>query len=155
MKNQKRKMPSLIIPDIIQVILCHPETVISCQWFFSLCVLSYRQNRRSAIKHSQSGDVSQATQRLKGRKKLQRGLSEDVPYCTRPQVRGRTLGRTLAKRLPRRWQRRHSSSHSLQESVELKQVDNISDTDEYLSLDGHGRAASLPRLNAEYYVSSL
>uniref|UniRef100_A0A674PPN6 Voltage-dependent N-type calcium channel subunit alpha n=1 Tax=Takifugu rubripes TaxID=31033 RepID=A0A674PPN6_TAKRU len=37
------------------------------------------------------------------------------------------------------------------ESVELKQVDNISDTDEYLSLDGHGRAASLPRLNAEYY----
>eukprot|EP00066_Takifugu_rubripes_P013491 XP_011602757.1 PREDICTED: voltage-dependent N-type calcium channel subunit alpha-1B isoform X2 [Takifugu rubripes] len=80
------------------------------------------QTRRSAIKHSQSGDVSQATQRLKGRKKLQRGLSEDVPYCTRPQ-----------------------------ESVELKQVDNISDTDEYLSLDGHGRAASLPRLNAEYY----
>ncbi|XP_056873987.1 LOW QUALITY PROTEIN: voltage-dependent N-type calcium channel subunit alpha-1B [Takifugu flavidus] len=82
------------------------------------------QTRRSAIKHSQSGDVSQATQRLKGRKKLQRGLSEDVPYCTRPQ-----------------------------ESVELKQVDNISDTDEYLSLDGHGRAASLPRLNAEYYRS--
>ncbi|CAG13630.1 unnamed protein product, partial [Tetraodon nigroviridis] len=40
------------------------------------------------------------------------------------------------------------------ETVELKQVDNPSDTDEYLSLDGQGRAASLPRLNAEYYVRS-
>lgn len=43
-------------------------------------------------------------------------------------------------------------SSFFQETVELKQVDDISDTDEYLSLDGHGRAASLPRLNAEYHV---
>uniref|UniRef100_A0A665XB59 Voltage-dependent N-type calcium channel subunit alpha n=1 Tax=Echeneis naucrates TaxID=173247 RepID=A0A665XB59_ECHNA len=41
----------------------------------------------------------------------------------------------------------------LQELVELKQVDNISDTEGYPSLEGHYRAASLPRLNAEYYVS--
>ncbi|XP_056258885.1 voltage-dependent N-type calcium channel subunit alpha-1B isoform X2 [Seriola aureovittata] len=81
-------------------------------------------NQRSAIKHSQSGDVSQAAQRPKGRRKLQRGQSEDVPYSTRPQ-----------------------------EVVELKQVENISDTEEYPSLEGHYRAASLPRLNAEYYRS--
>ncbi|XP_035464086.2 voltage-dependent N-type calcium channel subunit alpha-1B isoform X2 [Scophthalmus maximus] len=79
-------------------------------------------NQRSAIKHSQSGDVSQATQRPTGRRKLQRGQSEDVTYSTRPQ-----------------------------ELVELKQVENISDSEEYPSLEGHSRAASLPRLNAEYY----
>ncbi|XP_078126806.1 voltage-dependent N-type calcium channel subunit alpha-1B isoform X1 [Sander vitreus] len=82
-------------------------------------------NKRSAIKHSQSGDVSQAAQqRPKGRRKLQRGQSEDVPYSTRPQ-----------------------------EFVELKQVENISDTEGYPILEGHCRAASLPRLNAEYYRS--
>ncbi|KAI3361703.1 hypothetical protein L3Q82_002061 [Scortum barcoo] len=79
-------------------------------------------NQRSAIKHSQSGDVSQSAQRPKGRRKLQRGQSEDVPYSTRPQ-----------------------------EQVELKQVENISDTEAYPSLEGHCKAASLPRLNAEYY----
>ncbi|XP_068588556.1 voltage-dependent N-type calcium channel subunit alpha-1B-like isoform X2 [Cebidichthys violaceus] len=82
-------------------------------------------NQRSAIKHSQSGDVSQAAQqRPKVRRKLQRGQSEDVPYSTRPQ-----------------------------EFVELKQVENISDAEDYPSLEGHCRAASLPRLNAEYYRS--
>ncbi|XP_045922258.1 voltage-dependent N-type calcium channel subunit alpha-1B isoform X2 [Micropterus dolomieu] len=81
-------------------------------------------NQRSAIKHSQSGDISQAAQRPKGRRKLQRGQSEDVSYSTRPQ-----------------------------ELVELQQVENISDTEGYPSLEGHCRAASLPRLNAEYYRS--
>ncbi|KAM7393228.1 hypothetical protein PAMA_008058 [Pampus argenteus] len=79
-------------------------------------------NQRSAIKHSQSGDVSQAALRPKGRRKLQRGQSEDVPYSTRPQ-----------------------------ELVEMKQVENVSDTEGYPGLEGHCRAASLPRLNAEYY----
>ncbi|XP_041825615.1 voltage-dependent N-type calcium channel subunit alpha-1B [Melanotaenia boesemani] len=81
-------------------------------------------NQRSAIKHSQSGDVSQAAQRPTARRKLQRGQSEDVHYSTRHQ-----------------------------EVVELKQVENISETDGYPSLEGHCRAASLPRLNAEYYRS--
>ncbi|XP_037548002.1 probable voltage-dependent N-type calcium channel subunit alpha-1B [Nematolebias whitei] len=79
-------------------------------------------NQRSNIKHSQSGDVSQAAQRQKTRRRLQRGQSEDVQYSVRPQ-----------------------------ESFEPKQVENISDTEGYLSLEDHGRAASLPRLNAEYY----
>ncbi|XP_063745485.1 voltage-dependent N-type calcium channel subunit alpha-1B isoform X2 [Eleginops maclovinus] len=80
-------------------------------------------NQRSVIKHSQSGDVSQmAQQRPKVRRKLQRGQSEDVPYTTRPQ-----------------------------EFVELKKVEDISDSEAYPSLEGHCRAASLPRLNAEYY----
>lgn len=35
----------------------------------------------------------------------------------------------------------------------MKQVENISDTEGYPDLEGHCRAASLPRLNAEYYVS--
>ncbi|XP_068190313.1 voltage-dependent N-type calcium channel subunit alpha-1B-like isoform X2 [Antennarius striatus] len=81
-------------------------------------------NQRSAMRHSQSGDVSQATQRPKGRRKLQRGQSEDVPYSSKPQ-----------------------------EVVELKPVENSSDLEGYPSLEGHCRAASLPRLNAEYYRS--
>uniref|UniRef100_A0A3Q1HDQ3 Voltage-dependent N-type calcium channel subunit alpha n=1 Tax=Anabas testudineus TaxID=64144 RepID=A0A3Q1HDQ3_ANATE len=79
-------------------------------------------NQRNAMKHSQSGDVSQAAQK---QRKLQRGQSEDVPYFTRPQ-----------------------------EQVEVKQVENTSDTEGYPTMEGHCRAASLPRLNAEYYVSS-
>ncbi|KAM6902920.1 putative voltage-dependent N-type calcium channel subunit alpha-1B [Xenentodon cancila] len=80
--------------------------------------------QRNVIKHSQSGDVSQAAQRPKGRRKLQRGQSEDVQYFTKPQ-----------------------------ELVELKQVENLSDTEGYPILESHCRAASLPRLNAEYYRS--
>ncbi|XP_030005055.1 voltage-dependent N-type calcium channel subunit alpha-1B-like [Sphaeramia orbicularis] len=85
---------------------------------------STAKKQLSVIKHSQSGDVSQAAQRPKGRRKLQRGQSEDVPYSSRPQ-----------------------------ELVELKQVENISDSEGYPPLEGHCRAASLPRLNAEYYRS--
>ncbi|XP_057674671.1 voltage-dependent N-type calcium channel subunit alpha-1B isoform X4 [Corythoichthys intestinalis] len=79
-------------------------------------------DQKTYIKHSQSGDVCQVALRPKGRRKLQRGQSEDVQYSTRPQ-----------------------------EVVEMKPVENISDTEMYPSLEGHGRAASLPRLNAEYY----
>ncbi|XP_034096054.1 voltage-dependent N-type calcium channel subunit alpha-1B-like isoform X2 [Gymnodraco acuticeps] len=82
-------------------------------------------NQTRVIKHSQSGDVSQmAQQRPKVRRKLQRGQSEDVPYTTRPQ-----------------------------EFVELTKVEDVSDSEAYPSLEGHCRAASLPRLNAEYYRS--
>ncbi|KAF3702286.1 Voltage-dependent N-type calcium channel subunit alpha-1B Brain calcium channel III [Channa argus] len=79
-------------------------------------------SQKSPIKHSQSGDFSQAAQRPKGRKKLQRGQSEDVPYSTKPKG-----------------------------LLELKQVENTSDTERCPNLEGHCRAASLPRLNAEYY----
>ncbi|XP_067341309.1 voltage-dependent N-type calcium channel subunit alpha-1B isoform X4 [Channa argus] len=81
-------------------------------------------SQKSPIKHSQSGDFSQAAQRPKGRKKLQRGQSEDVPYSTKPKG-----------------------------LLELKQVENTSDTERCPNLEGHCRAASLPRLNAEYYRS--
>lgn len=77
--------------------------------------------QRTAMKHSQSGDVLQSALKPKGRRKLQRGQSEDVPY-SRPQ-----------------------------EVVELKPVENVSDNEAYPAMDGHCRAASLPRLNAEYY----
>ncbi|XP_075993878.1 voltage-dependent N-type calcium channel subunit alpha-1B-like isoform X2 [Genypterus blacodes] len=82
-------------------------------------------NHRSSIRHSQSGDVSQAAQRPKGRRTLQRGQSEDVPYCPPPQ-----------------------------EMVELQAVESSSDTEGYPALEGQFRAASLPRLNAEYYRRS-
>ncbi|XP_061555479.1 voltage-dependent N-type calcium channel subunit alpha-1B isoform X1 [Phycodurus eques] len=81
-------------------------------------------DQKSSIKHSQSGDVCQAALRPKGRRKLQRGQSEDVQCSLRPQ-----------------------------EVVEMKPVENISDTEIYPALEDHGRAASLPRLNAEYYRS--
>lgn len=117
-----------------------------------------RVNQRSAIKHSQSGDVSQATQRPTGRRKLQRGQSEDVTYSTRPQVQKHTTenSRRLIHML---YPTNLIHTRVLlflfsprQELVELKQVENISDSEEYPSLEGHSRAASLPRLNAEYYV---
>lgn len=121
-----------------------------------VCVCTYRPNKRSAIKHSQSGDVSQAAYRPKGRRKLQRGQSEDVPYPTRPQV-------LLLLRLPLLQLLSLSISCCcirppllalcFQEAVERKRVENVSDNEAYPSLEGQGRAASLPRLNAEYYVS--
>uniref|UniRef100_A0A7N8XQE1 Voltage-dependent N-type calcium channel subunit alpha n=1 Tax=Mastacembelus armatus TaxID=205130 RepID=A0A7N8XQE1_9TELE len=92
--------------------------------FTSSCMSINRLNQRSAIKHSQSGDVSQAAQRPKGQRKLQRGQSEDVPYVT-----------------------------ETQEMVRLKQGENVADAEGHPGLEGHCRAASLPRLNAEYYRS--
>ncbi|XP_037835455.1 voltage-dependent N-type calcium channel subunit alpha-1B [Kryptolebias marmoratus] len=81
-------------------------------------------DQRSNIKHSQSGDVSQAAQRPRTRRWLQRGQSEDVQ---------RSAGR--------------------QEPSEPRQAENVSDAEGLPSLEGHGRAASLPRLNAEYHRS--
>nr|XP_061836742.1 voltage-dependent N-type calcium channel subunit alpha-1B isoform X2 [Nerophis lumbriciformis] len=91
-------------------------------------------DQKSSIKHSQSGDVSQAALRPKGRRKLQRGQSEDVPCSTRPQVHQDVVFR-------------------LQDAVEMKPVENMSDREALSGLEGHGRASSLPRLNAEFYRS--
>ncbi|XP_055369528.1 voltage-dependent N-type calcium channel subunit alpha-1B isoform X3 [Betta splendens] len=82
------------------------------------------KKQMNAIKHSRSGDFFQAAQKPKAQRKLHRGQSEDVPYAIEPQ-----------------------------ECVEVKHVENTSDTEGYPSLEGHYRAASLPRLNAEYYRS--
>ncbi|MED6280538.1 hypothetical protein CHARACLAT_011862 [Characodon lateralis] len=82
-------------------------------------------NKRSNIKHSQSGDFSQAAGRHKARRRLQRGQSEDVQYSSRAQ----------------------------EHQADPKPGENISDSEGYPSLEGHARAASLPRLNAEYHRS--
>ncbi|CAB1332641.1 unnamed protein product, partial [Coregonus sp. 'balchen'] len=37
------------------------------------------------------------------------------------------------------------------ESVEMRQVDNDADIEGYFGLEGHGRAASMPRLDSQYY----
>uniref|UniRef100_A0A096ME86 Voltage-dependent N-type calcium channel subunit alpha n=1 Tax=Poecilia formosa TaxID=48698 RepID=A0A096ME86_POEFO len=81
-------------------------------------------NQRTSIKHSQSGDFSPAAARLKPRRRLQRGQSEDVHRCSRAQER-------QADPKP----------------------ENMSDTEGRPGLEGHARAASLPRLNAEYHRS--
>uniref|UniRef100_A0A3Q0SV45 Voltage-dependent N-type calcium channel subunit alpha n=1 Tax=Amphilophus citrinellus TaxID=61819 RepID=A0A3Q0SV45_AMPCI len=107
-----------------QALSPEPETKPEASRSMTTTNTSINKDTLSAIKHSQSGDVSQASQRPKGRRKLQRGQSEDVQYLTRPH-----------------------------EQVELKEVENTSDTEAYPSLEGHCRAASLPRLNAEYYRS--
>lgn len=41
-----------------------------------------------------------------------------------------------------------------EQRADPKPVENVSDSEGYPSLEGHTRAASLPRLNAEYHVSS-
>lgn len=61
---------------------CWQHPILQSVFFFL-----HRLNHRTAIKHSQSGDVSQASQRPKSRRKLQRGQSEDVQNLTRPQVK--------------------------------------------------------------------
>ncbi|KAM6975193.1 voltage-dependent N-type calcium channel subunit alpha-1B isoform 3-T3 [Tautogolabrus adspersus] len=116
------KQPPTTQPEPEVKLVALPSTTITATTVTTSATRDTILNQRSGIKHSQSGDVSQAAQRPKGRRKLQRGQSEDVPYSTRPQ-----------------------------ELVELKQVENISDSEGYPSLEGHSRAASLPRLNAEYY----
>uniref|UniRef100_A0A8C8GND0 Voltage-dependent N-type calcium channel subunit alpha n=1 Tax=Oncorhynchus tshawytscha TaxID=74940 RepID=A0A8C8GND0_ONCTS len=40
-----------------------------------------------------------------------------------------------------------------QEPVEMRQVKNGADLEGYFGLEGHGRAASMPRLDSQYYVS--
>ncbi|XP_029624992.1 voltage-dependent N-type calcium channel subunit alpha-1B isoform X4 [Salmo trutta] len=79
---------------------------------------------RSAMKESVSGDqLSQEGQRSStSSRTLQRGQSEDVPYSIKPQ-----------------------------ESVEMRQVENGADLEGYFGLEGHGRAASMPRLDSQYY----
>ncbi|XP_054896571.1 voltage-dependent N-type calcium channel subunit alpha-1B isoform X2 [Poeciliopsis prolifica] len=81
-------------------------------------------NQRTSIKHSQSGDFSPAAARLKPRRRLQRGQSEDVHHYSRAQER-------QADPKP----------------------ENLSDAEGRPGLEGHPRAASLPRLNAEYHRS--
>ncbi|XP_032426013.1 voltage-dependent N-type calcium channel subunit alpha-1B-like isoform X9 [Xiphophorus hellerii] len=81
-------------------------------------------NQRTSIKHSQSGDFSPVAARLKPRRRLQRGQSEDVHFCSRAQER-------QADPKP----------------------ENMSDSEGRPGLESHARAASLPRLNAEYHRS--
>ncbi|XP_024917791.1 voltage-dependent N-type calcium channel subunit alpha-1B-like isoform X6 [Cynoglossus semilaevis] len=86
-------------------------------------------NQRNCIKHSQSGDFSQGAQRPKPQRILQRGQSEDVPYTTRTQ------------------------EQDVVDVPELTEGENLSDAEGYPNLGSPYRAASLPRLNAEYYRS--
>ncbi|XP_030625015.1 voltage-dependent N-type calcium channel subunit alpha-1B [Chanos chanos] len=80
----------------------------------------------SAMKKSPSGDMPQEALQQRSRMSIQRGQSEDVP-----------------------------NSAKSQELVEMTEMENDSDVGGYSTLDGHGRAASMPRLNAEFQRSHL
>ncbi|XP_072309317.1 voltage-dependent N-type calcium channel subunit alpha-1B-like [Eucyclogobius newberryi] len=115
--------PAAISTSICTVTSSNTATAAAAPTFSAATYRETTCRQRSAIKHSQSGDVCQAVQGPRARRRLQRGQSEDMPSSSRPQI------------------------HS-QELVEMKPVE--SDSEGYPLLEGQ-RAASLPRLNAEYY----
>ncbi|XP_051536382.1 probable voltage-dependent N-type calcium channel subunit alpha-1B isoform X3 [Myxocyprinus asiaticus] len=88
------------------------------------------QNQNSAMKKSSSGDTPQVdtpqVAQETNRKTVQRVQSDDVPY-----------------------------TYKSQELVEMSDMENDSDIGGYPVLEGHGRAASMPRLNAGIQRSHL
>ncbi|XP_026052235.1 voltage-dependent N-type calcium channel subunit alpha-1B-like isoform X3 [Carassius auratus] len=84
------------------------------------------QSQSSAMKKSPSGDIPQEVTQEANRRPLQRGQSEDVP-----------------------------NTYRSQEFVEMTDMENDSDVGGYPVLEGHGRAASMPRLNAGFQRSHL
>ncbi|XP_058615170.1 voltage-dependent N-type calcium channel subunit alpha-1B isoform X9 [Onychostoma macrolepis] len=79
------------------------------------------QSQSSAMKKSPSGDIPQEVTQEANRRPVQRGQSEDVP-----------------------------NTYRSQELVEMTDMENDSDGGGYPVLEGHGRAASMPRLNAGF-----
>ncbi|KTG33779.1 hypothetical protein cypCar_00006981 [Cyprinus carpio] len=79
------------------------------------------QSQSSAMKTSPSGDIPQEVTQEAKRRPVQRGQSEDVP-----------------------------NTYRSQELVEMTDMENDSDVGRYPVLEGHGRAASMPRLNAGF-----
>ncbi|XP_042603674.1 voltage-dependent N-type calcium channel subunit alpha-1B isoform X10 [Cyprinus carpio] len=84
------------------------------------------QSQSSAMKTSPSGDIPQEVTQEAKRRPVQRGQSEDVP-----------------------------NTYRSQELVEMTDMENDSDVGRYPVLEGHGRAASMPRLNAGFQRSHL
>ncbi|XP_016141680.1 voltage-dependent N-type calcium channel subunit alpha-1B-like [Sinocyclocheilus grahami] len=84
------------------------------------------QSQSSAMKTSPSGDIPQEVTQEANRRPVQRGQSVDVP-----------------------------NTYRSQELVEMTDMENDSDVGGYPVLEGHGRAASMPRLNAGFQRSHL
>ncbi|XP_016403744.1 probable voltage-dependent N-type calcium channel subunit alpha-1B [Sinocyclocheilus rhinocerous] len=84
------------------------------------------QSQSSAMKKSPSGGIPQEVTQEVNRRPVQRGQSEDVP-----------------------------NTYRSQELVEMTDMENDSDVGGYPVLEGHGRAASMPRLNAGFQRSHL
>uniref|UniRef100_A0A672MU23 Voltage-dependent N-type calcium channel subunit alpha n=1 Tax=Sinocyclocheilus grahami TaxID=75366 RepID=A0A672MU23_SINGR len=82
------------------------------------------QSQSSAMKTSPSGDIPQEVTQEANRRPVQRGQSVDVP-----------------------------NTYRSQELVEMTDMENDSDVGGYPVLEGHGRAASMPRLNAGFQVN--
>uniref|UniRef100_A0A671NVM1 Voltage-dependent N-type calcium channel subunit alpha n=1 Tax=Sinocyclocheilus anshuiensis TaxID=1608454 RepID=A0A671NVM1_9TELE len=82
------------------------------------------QSQSSAMKTSPSGDIPQEVTQEANRRPVQRGQSEDVP-----------------------------NTYRSQELVEMTDMENDSDVGGYPVLEGHSRAASMPRLNAGFQVN--
>ncbi|XP_016085063.1 voltage-dependent N-type calcium channel subunit alpha-1B-like [Sinocyclocheilus grahami] len=84
------------------------------------------QSQSSAMKKSPSGGIPQEVTQEVNRRPVQWGQSEDVP-----------------------------NTYRSQELVEMTDMENDSDVGGYPVLEGHGRAASMPRLNAGFQRSHL
>ncbi|KAI4902644.1 hypothetical protein NFI96_028704 [Prochilodus magdalenae] len=82
------------------------------------------QSQSSTMKKSPSEDASQEGVLQRSRNSVQRVHSEDMPNTGKPQ-----------------------------ELVEMTDMENDSDVGGFSSLEGHGRAASMPRLSAGFQVS--
>ncbi|XP_048022435.1 voltage-dependent N-type calcium channel subunit alpha-1B isoform X7 [Megalobrama amblycephala] len=84
------------------------------------------QSQSSGMKKFPSGGIPQEAAQEANRRPVQRGQSEDVP-----------------------------NTYRSQELVEMSDMENDSDVGGYPVLEGHGRAASMPRLNAGFQRSHL
>ncbi len=131
-------------------------------YFFILLYVCHRQSQSSATKKSPSGDIPQEVTQEANRRPVQRGQSEDVPNTYRSQVIWPLLviHESVLFKL-------HVSDiyrsvkqclfclalRASQELVEMTDMENDSDGGGYPVLEGHGRAASMPRLNAGFQVN--
>ncbi|XP_072517638.1 voltage-dependent N-type calcium channel subunit alpha-1B isoform X2 [Salminus brasiliensis] len=84
------------------------------------------QSQSSVMKKFPSEDMLQEGRQQRSRNTVQRGHSEDMPNATKPQ-----------------------------ELVEMTDMENDTDVGCFSTLEGHGRAASMPRLSAGFQRSHL
>ncbi|XP_035382876.1 voltage-dependent N-type calcium channel subunit alpha-1B isoform X5 [Electrophorus electricus] len=84
------------------------------------------QSRRSAMKPHSPGETAREEKQQRGRLSVQRGRSEDMPNTSKPQ-----------------------------ELVEMTNMENDSDLGAFSTLEGQGRAASMPRLSTGYQRNLL
>ncbi len=129
---------------------------------YILLYVCHRQSQSSATKKSPSGDIPQEVTQEANRRPVQRGQSEDMPNTYRSQVIWPLLviHESVLFKLHMSdiyWSVKQClfclALRVSQEFVEMTDMENDSDGGGYPVLEGHGRAASMPRLNAGFQVN--